>query len=525
MEPSRLIQRARQTRRGFLTAGAGLAATGIVDLAGFPSRRARAVEPGRARTVSIFHSTDLHGRILPTRTYEGLEDVGGFARVATCLRRWRKECPHSLTVDVGDVVQGTAVSKRSEGRLMIDLFNHLGYDAWTLGNHDFDWGPERTEALLQASACPVLTANLARGGTVAGGFDGAWAKVKPWTIREVGGFRIGLIGLITPGLPFWLPPEMLAGTTPLDPAAVLAATVREVRAEGVDAVVVMGHMGWRFNDDYANPVRAVLKDVRGVDVYLAGHSHQNQPAWMMHDVLCSQASYFGIHCGRVDLTFDLASRKLVDRRAFTILMDDRFEPDPLVMQVAAGDLAAAETELAREVATVTRPIAGKGRGCPLAKLLCDCFAGVLADRGMPVDAVFHGTFGTGDLPARRLTVGDCWRIIPYENTLVTADVTPAELALILEEDATIRDSDRTLWPLEATLDADGRVRRIALDGEDVKADRRLRIAMNSYDAQSGGRRLLKTQAILETPAALRTSTFVDTRDALVAGLVARGDVG
>jgi 5'-nucleotidase/UDP-sugar diphosphatase len=501
------------------------AAAGL-QLTAFPARAAeQAAGRGRARTISIFHTTDLHGRILPASTYDGLDDVGGFARVATCLRRWRQECPHSLTVDVGDVVQGTAVSLQSGGRLMIDLFNRLGYDAWTLGNHDFDWGPAKTEAVLAASACPVLTANLERGGARAGEFTGAWEKVRPWTVREVGGFRIGLIGLITPGLPFWLAPETLGGVAPLDPAETLARAVAEVRGQQVDAVVVTGHMGWRFNDDYANPVRTVLRDLKGVDVYLAGHSHQNQPTWMLHDVLCSQASYFGIHCGRVDLTFDLASRKLVDRKAFTLLMDDRFPLDPLVMQLAQPDLAASEAELAREVATVTKRISGKGRGSGVATLICECSAAELAKQGVPVDGVFHGTFGTGDLEPGKLTVADCWRIIPYENMLMTAELTAAELAAVIAEDSKIRDSDRTLWPFEVTRDGQGQVTRIALKGEVLPPDRRVTIAFNSYDAQSGGRRMMKTREILAAPAAKPTTSAIDTRGALISGLLDRGTVG
>jgi 5'-nucleotidase/UDP-sugar diphosphatase len=516
----------RSSRRSFIASAGVAGAVAASDLVAFPARAAeRNDRLGRARTISIFHTTDLHGRIKPASTYDGLDDVGGFARVATCLRRWRQECPHSLTVDVGDVVQGTAVSIHSGGRLMIDLFNRLGYDAWTLGNHDFDWGPEKTESLLADSACPVLTANLERGGSRPGGFGGAWEKVRPWTVREVGGFRIGIIGLITPGLPFWLAPETLGGVAPLDPAATLARAVAEVRGEGVDAVVVTGHMGWRFNDDYANPVRTVLRDLKGVDVYLAGHSHQNQPSWMLHDVLCSQASYFGIHCGRVDLTFDLATRKLVDRKAFTLLMDDRFPLDPLVMQLSEPDLAASEAELAREVATVSGRISGKGRGSGVATLICECSADELAKQGTRVDGVFHGTFGSGDLEPGRLTVGDCWRIIPYENMLVTAEVTAAELATIVAEDAAIRDSDRTLWPFEVTRDGQGKVTRIALDGAELPADRRVRIAFNSYDAQSGGRRMMKTRDILAAPAAKRTTTAIDTRRALISGLLDRGTVG
>ncbi|MGB8854808.1 MAG: bifunctional UDP-sugar hydrolase/5'-nucleotidase [Pirellulales bacterium] len=507
------------TRRQAL-ATAGVAAGTVLS-----APLVRALELGRARTVSIFHSTDLHGRILPTSTYEGLDDVGGFARVATCLRQWRRESPHSITVDVGDVVQGTAVSLRRSGNLMLELFNRLGYDAWALGNHDFDWGPEILTANLAVSQAPVLTANITRGGKSAGQFDGDWANVRPWTIREVGGFRIGLVGLITPGLPYWLPADLLGGVEALDPVATLKRSVAEMRTEGVDAVVVMGHMGWRFNDDYANPVRSLLREGGDVDVYLAGHSHQNQPSWMLHGVVCSQASYHGIHCGRVDLTFDAESRKLVDRRAFSLLMDDRFAFDPLVMELARPDLDAADAQLAREVATVTKPISGTGRGSGLGRLLCECFGDALRKQGQDVDAVFHGTFRSGDVQAGPLTVADCWKIIPYENRLVTAEVTAAGLMAILAEDAGIKDSDRTLWPLDVVRDDTGRPLRILLDGTELPPDRRLTLGLNAYDAQSGGRRLMQTREILAAPAAkLRTST-IDTRTALIDGLLDRGTIG
>ena len=505
-------------RRRFLEGGvalAGAAATGL----------AAATDLGRARTVSIFHTTDLHGRVVPTSTYEGLDDVGGFARCATCIRQWRRESPHSLTVDVGDVVQGTPFSFADGGVAMIELFNRLGYDAWTLGNHDFDWGPEKLGAMLERSAAPVLTANLMRGGAAPGGFTGAWEKVAPWAIREVGGFRVGLVGLITPGLPFWLPPELLDGAEATDPIGALQAAVAAVRGERVDAVVVIGHMGWRFNDDYANPVRSLLRDVQGVDVYLAGHSHQNQPVWTMHDVLCSQASYHGIHCGRVDLTFDLDSRKLVDRRAFTLLMDDRFPLDPAVMAFAGPGLEAADANLRRDVATVARRITGKGRGSGLATLLCETFAAALGKRGRKVDGVFHGTFGSGDLEPGRLTVADCWRIVPYENMLVTAEVTAADAVQIGAEDARQKDSDRTLWPFEVVAGGDGRPASLRLAGAEVPPDRRLVIAFNAYDAQSGGRRLMKTRDLLAAPAAGRTTWPIDTRSALIDGLLDRGTVG
>lgn len=514
-----------RTRRGFLVGAARTSAGWLAGSALVPGSLAEARDLGKARTVSIFHTTDLHGRILPTSTYEGLDDVGGLARCATCIRQWRRESPHSLTVDVGDVVQGTAVSLGSGGSIMIDLFNRLGYDAWSLGNHDFDWGPEALEANLALSRMPVLTGNVARAGRMPGDFSGAWAGVKPWLVKEVGGFRIGLIGLITPGLPYWLAAETLGGTSATDPAAVLAESLAAVRAEKPDSIVVMGHMGWRFQDDYANPVREMLRGAQDVDIYLAGHSHQNKPAWTLHEVLCSQASYYGIHCGRIDLTFDADSRRLVERRAFTLLMDDRFDLDPAVMDRARPDLAKADEQLRRRVATVTRKVAGVGRGSDLAKLLCETFAEALARNKSPVDGVFHGTFATGDLPPGELNVADCWHIIPYENRLATAEVTARDLLTIVAEDAGDAKSDRTLWPFEVVRREDGQPVMLRRDGQAIDPDRSFVIGFNSYDAQSAGRRLMKLRDIVQRPAAKLHTTDLDTRGALIDGLLDRGTIG
>ncbi len=118
----------RHTRRQFLAgAGAWLGASAL------------GVGGDKTRTISIFHTTDLHGHIVPTQTYGGQPDVGGFARCASCIRQWRKETPDSLLLDIGDVYQGTAESLMNGGKLMIGLFNRLGYDAWPMTK-----GPSRS---------------------------------------------------------------------------------------------------------------------------------------------------------------------------------------------------------------------------------------------------------------------------------------------------------------------------------------------------------------------------------------------
>lgn len=482
------------SRRRFLTTGGALLGSTLL---------ADAAEPRRGKTISIFHTTDLHGHILPTENYDGVGDLGGFARCATQIRRWRQEFPDSLLVDVGDVYQGTPATLETKGKLMIGLFNRLGYDAWVLGNHDFDWGRETTEGALELSKPAVLTANLTVDGKPPADAGTAWEKVRPWMVREVGGFRIGLIGLITPGLPHWLTPGTLGGIAATDPLEALKKSLAEIQTEKPDAIVVLGHMGWRFQDDFANPVRQILSEVEGVDVYLAGHSHQDQPSWMSGRVLCSQASYHGIHCGRIDLTFDAASRRLLERRAFTVLMDSRFEPDPEVVAFAKPELDKADLEMKRKVCTVKAPVEGGARDSAVSKLFCEAFAAALAKVGTPVDTVFHGTFSKEDIPAGDLTVADCWKLLPYENGLVVAELTAADLQEIQEEDG----NQRTLWPA------------VAADGSE-----RVRVAFNTYDAQSAGRRLPRLHAILSQPESKCRDTPVSAREALLEHLAEKGEI-
>jgi 2',3'-cyclic-nucleotide 2'-phosphodiesterase/3'-nucleotidase len=194
--------------------------------------------------ISILHTTDLHGHILPTSDYDGNGDRGGLARCATQIRRWRQQNPNSILIDVGDVYQGTDVSLRNKGALMIDLLNYLEYDAWVVGNHEFDWGIECFQHALQQSNMPVLAANMLMEGKLAGDFSDAkhpFAKLQPFILKDIAGIKLAIIGVTTPGMQFWLWPDFIRGLDFRHPVEPVRRAIGSAKAAGANAIVLTGH--------------------------------------------------------------------------------------------------------------------------------------------------------------------------------------------------------------------------------------------------------------------------------------------
>src|SRR5262249_52832399 len=207
--------------------------------------------------ISILHTTDLHGHILPTSDYGGNPDLGGFARCATQIRGWRGQNRNSILIDAGDVYQGTDVSLRTNGALMIDLFNHLKFDAWIVGNHEFDWGPETFVNAVVRSEMPVLAANMSIEGKPTGEISDSKSPIgtiQSSILKEIGGIKIAIIGITTPGMSFWFRPEFVRGFDFEYSVEPVRRAITKAKIERVNAIVLAGHMGLKTRsggDDFA----------------------------------------------------------------------------------------------------------------------------------------------------------------------------------------------------------------------------------------------------------------------------------
>jgi 2',3'-cyclic-nucleotide 2'-phosphodiesterase (5'-nucleotidase family) len=257
-------------------------------------------------------------------------------------------------------------------------------------------------------------------------------------------------------------------------------------------------------------------------VFIAGHTHQLVPSRLTNGALLTQADHFGIYAGRVDLTFDRESKKLLNRQANCELMDSRVRLDHTVLSRAKSQLDESNAALAEPIGELADTLRARGRPgtpCDIEQLIGAAVTEALRERQVTIDGVFHGVFDeNGALFAGKVTINDVWRVIPYENFLVTALLMPEEIRAVMEE-AYASHEARNLMGFEIVAPGRGFDRRIVSmslsDGRRLERDRRYVIAFNSFDSRSGGYHFMKLRAFLERPETNCTFHPVQTRDALI----------
>lgn len=323
-------------RREFLRRGAlGLASLGLGDLLGAGTRwtpDARAGEPGAGtadaagaspageRLITILHTNDVHSRIDPFPEDGGRNaGLGGAARRATLISRVRAENPHTLLLDAGDVFQGTPYFNLFKGEADFRVMSALGYDAMTIGNHDFDAGVEGLLAALPHARFPLLNANYDFGASPLA------EHVRPCLVRDLAGVRVGLFGLgvVLAGL---VSEPLCRGITYTDPLAAARAMVARLRGEErCDLVVCLSHLG---NQGYAGEIgdQQLAAALEGIDLIVGGHSHtfMDEPTRVRHgerETLVFQVGWGGIHLGRVD--FSLRAGRVAGAQASVLPVDRR----------------------------------------------------------------------------------------------------------------------------------------------------------------------------------------------------------
>lgn len=219
------------------------------------------------KQLLIYHTNDMHSRVEPfPKDYQDtlLADLGGLVRRASFIKQQRTENKDLLLFDCGDFSQGTPYYNLFRGEVEVKLMNHIGYDAGTIGNHEFDFGLENMAALFRMAEFPIVCANYDFTGTVLEGL------VKEYIVLERQGVRIGVFGL---GAPLeGLVAKTNYGDTKFEDPLTEAQRITDILRdeEDCDVVVCLSHLGW--NAEPYSDIR-LIENTRRIDVVLGGHSH------------------------------------------------------------------------------------------------------------------------------------------------------------------------------------------------------------------------------------------------------------
>lgn len=283
-------------RRHFLASIAATTAASQLVLRGTEG----SPDPRNTSRITLLHTNDTHSHIDPFGPGNGqASGKGGMARRATMVKQLRASIPNLLLLDAGDTFQGTPYFNQYKGKLDFELMSKVGYDASTLGNHDFDNGVEMLLEALEFAKFPFLNCNFDCKGAPA-----LAKRLSPWMIKQFPGFKVGLtgVGVAFKGLVSAENHKGVDWRSPVEPLKPVIRHLREV--EKVDLVVLISHLGYDLRGDAIDDLN-LAKLVPGIDAIIGGHSHTflDQPTKVMQErgeTNVFQVGWGGINLGRMD---------------------------------------------------------------------------------------------------------------------------------------------------------------------------------------------------------------------------------
>jgi len=515
---------------------------------------AAAAPPLHARelvSVRLIAFNDLHGHLEPGENAIAMPDPrdaaqrialrsGGVAHLASAVRRLRAEQPASALISTGDLVGASPLtSALFRDEPTIEVMNALGVDVNAVGNHEFDHGVAELRRLI-AGGCATeprgvaeTCANAARayGGArfpfIAANVEDAATGVPllpPFVVKQIGGVRIGFIGAVTRTTPTIVMPDGIRGWRFTAEAPALNRYARQLRAEGVNAIVAVVHEGGDADggiNDCDRPRGPIFSIVRAldpaIDVVFSAHTHRAYNCRIDGRVVIQGAS-FGRLLSVVDLQLDRASGEVVRdaTRARNLpvtnglggdpVSNAAYPPYPADARIAAivdqyqGRVAPlADRPVGRIAAAFERMPAEQGDSAA-GRLIAD--AHLAATRGNGAQIAFTNTGGIrSNLRPRAadgtLTYGDVFTMQPFGNTLVTMTLTGVQFKALLESQwrgSTARPhflqpSSSLTYAWRDGAPSGGRVveESIFIDGKPWRRDAAYRVTVNSYLAAGGDR--------------------------------------
>ena len=452
-------------------------------------------------SLTILHTNDFHARFEPISKYdsgcsaesnaEG-DCFGGTARLVTAISDARARSNNSILVDGGDQFQGTLFYTQYKGQMAAEFMNKLGYDAMTVGNHEFDDGPEVLREFMDTVEFPVLMSNADVSG------EPLLADVlMKSTVIEQGGDKIGLIGLTPEDTDDLASPgDNVIFTAPI---GAVQGEVDRLEAMGVNKIIVLSHSGYAVD-------LAVAEATTGVDVIVGGHSNTllsntNDRAvgpypTMVGDTAVVQAYAYGKFLGELNVTFNDAG-EVTEAVGEPIIMDNSVAEDGATVERIAELAAPLEEIRNRVVANTAAAIEGdrsfcRAVECEMGNLVADAMLDRVADQGIEI-AIANGGGLRASIDAGEVTMGEVLTVLPFQNTLSTFQVTGETIVAALENGVSEIEEGAGRFPqvsgmsftVDPTAEAGSRISNVLVGGTPIDVSATYGVVSNNY-VRNGG---------------------------------------
>ena len=451
--------------------------------------------------LTILHTNDFHARFEPISKYDGpcsAEDnsagecFGGSGRLVTAINEARGRTDNALLVDGGDQFQGTLFYTHYKGALAAEMMNKMGYDAMTVGNHEFDDGPEVLKGFVDAVEFPILMSNADVSGEPL-----LADAIQKSTVIEKNGERIGLIGL-TPQDTHELasPGDNIIFT---DPVEAVQAEVDRLTEEGVNKIVVLSHSGFGVD-------QRVARETTGVDVIVGGHSNtllsntheraEGPYPTMEGETAIVQAYAYGKFLGELNVTFNDEGR-VIEAVGDPLLLDAAVTEDSSTVD-RIGEAAKPLEEIRNRVVAQAEEAIEGGRDicrageCAMGNLVADAMLARVADQGIDVAIANSGGL-RASIDAGDVTMGEVLTVLPFQNTLSTFQVSGEQLMEALENGVSQIEEGAGRFPqvagmtftFDASQPAGSRISDVMIAGQPLEPEKTYGVVSNNY-VRNGG---------------------------------------
>ena len=379
--------------------------------------------------LQLLHTDDIHGHLDydVIRSGSSSFNQGGLAQTAAQVNVLRaRGADRTILVDAGDAWQGTFISNANRGEAVTKAMSLMKYDAMAVGNHDFDWGQEILAQRAKEASFPFLATNLVE--TATGKLP---AYLKPYVVKTTPLARVGILGITNPEGNTIVKATSVAGLKFGAPASGIQPYLSELQ-KLADIIVVVAHVG-------SADATKLARDVPGIDVIVAGHDHiAVQTARVEGKTTIVDSGAYTQYLGRLEIIVDPTTHKMKDAiragELVAIAANQSLKPDPEVAAIVDARRAEADKYTSRVVGVIKNDLDNPRDENGIGNMIGDAFVEYGKKMGWKTDVGFYNAAGVrAPLTAGPVTYGQLYQVLPFENTVVSVDLTGDQLRVSLPQ--------------------------------------------------------------------------------------------